>query len=245
MSTQQLVRQTTIPGVEQFEKPAHQPTPMTLIQLAVEQGADIEKLAKLMDLQERWEKNEARKAFVSAMNDFKAQPPTISKNKHVSFGQTQYNHATLDHVTDAVTQGLSKYGISHRWEVEQHDGKIKVTCVLTHDLGHSERVALEAPADTSGSKNAIQAIGSAVTYLQRYTLLAATGLAAKGTDDDGNSSQSMHNLAEHIEYIENCRNAEELEQVFRNAYSVASKLKSTSAQQALIAAKNKRKAELR
>ena len=36
----------------------------------------------------------------------------------------------------------------------------------------------------SGSKNSIQAVGSTVTYLQRYTLLAVTGLAAKGQDSD-------------------------------------------------------------
>src|SRR5690606_5500273 len=38
--------------------------------------------------------------------------------------------------------------------------------------------------DSSGSKNAIQAIGSTLTYLQRYTLIQALGLAASD-DDDG------------------------------------------------------------
>jgi hypothetical protein len=52
------------------------------------------------------------------MNAFKANPPAISKNKHVHFGQTTYDHATLDHVTDTIIQALSKHGISHRWEVD-------------------------------------------------------------------------------------------------------------------------------
>ena len=38
-------------------------TPMQMIAQAVAQGADIDKLQKLMDLQERWEANEARKAY--------------------------------------------------------------------------------------------------------------------------------------------------------------------------------------
>ena len=60
-------------------------TPVELLRIAVSQNADIDKLTKLMDLQERWERNEARKAFVVAMNAFKSAPPTISKNKQVSF----------------------------------------------------------------------------------------------------------------------------------------------------------------
>lgn len=63
---------------------------------------------------------------------------------------------------------------------------IRVTCVLTHSRGHSERVWLQAARDDSGNKNSIQAVGSTVTYLQRYTLLAATGMAVQDQrDDDG------------------------------------------------------------
>lgn len=161
-------------------------TPMAMISIAVEKGADVDQLTKLMELQERYEANEARKAFVKAMNDFKASPPEIFKNKPVSFGQTSYSHATLDHVSKAITESLAEHGLSFRWDVEQSEGKVTVTCVLMHQMGHMEKVTLSGPTDSSGSKNGIQAIGSSITYLQRYTLLAATGLAAK--DDDGRAS---------------------------------------------------------
>jgi hypothetical protein len=53
-------------------------------------------------------------------------------------------------------------------------------------MGHSELTKMTAPSDTSGQKNSIQAIASTITYLQRYTLLAATGLTTKDMpDDDG------------------------------------------------------------
>lgn len=155
---------------------------------AMDPTFDVEKLSKLLEVKERWDAAEARKAFVAAMAEFKANPPQINKNRHVSFttnrGTTEYDHATLDHVCEVVSDALSKVGISHRWETEQTDSLIRVTCVLTHVLGHSERTTLAAPADDSGGKNRIQAIGSAVTYLQRYTLLSATGLAVKGSDND-------------------------------------------------------------
>ena len=60
-----------------------------------------------------------------------------------------------------------------------------MTCVITHVQGHSESVSLQAGLDQSGGKNNIQSLGSTVTYLQRYTLFSATGMAAKGIDDDG------------------------------------------------------------
>lgn len=165
-------------------------TPAQMLQMAVQQGADLDKLEKLMELQERWEASQARKAWVAAMASFKADPPSIGKNKRVHFTNkagvvTDYKHATLDNVCDIVNKALSAHGLSHRWETHQGEGRIKVTCYITHVDGHSESTSLHSPADDSGGKNAIQQIGSAVTYLQRYTLLALTGLATGETDDDG------------------------------------------------------------
>lgn len=161
--------------------------PMQMLARAVERGASMDQLQQLMDLQDRWEANQARKAFVAAMAAFKKDPPKIIKDKHVEFGNTKYDHATLGAVCSAIVEGLAKVGISHRWTVKQ-DQMIEVTCILTHELGHTEDVMLKAGPDTSGAKNAIQAIGSAVTYLQRYSLFCATGLAAMQNDDDGASA---------------------------------------------------------
>lgn len=182
---------------EQDLLPAEQITPMTMLQMAVSQGADLDKLEKLMQLQERWEANEARKAYVAAMNAFKANPPEIYKSKHVSYtnktgGKTEYDHALLDEAVDLISAELSKQGLSFRWDCDQMEGgSVKVTCVITHVKGHSERVSLHAGRDESGGKNNIQALASSVTYLQRYTLFAATGLAAKGMDDDGKGSETV------------------------------------------------------
>lgn len=210
-------------------------TPMQMLALAVSRGAGIDELGKLMDLQERYERNEARKAFVAAMNAFKADPPTIRKNKHVHFGQTDYDHATLDHVCEQVTKALSQHGISHRWKVDQADQWIKVTCILTHDLGHSEETTLMSPPDTSGSKNSIQAIGAAVTYLQRYTLLAATGLAATNSDSHGGAVTNGA-MADRIEWLQNASSKEELKKLFQQAYSEFET--NPAALRALVAAKN-------
>ncbi len=185
-----------MPETALMVEPAAPVNPMALIQSAIDRGTPIADLSKLLDLQERWEKTEARKAFVMAMNAFKANPPTIFKNKTVSFatakGQTEYTHATLDEVCRAICGELSKHDLCHRWHTAQGpEGWIEVTCTLTHAQGHSEAVTLRAQPDLSGSKNAIQAVGSTVTYLQRYTLLSATGMAVQGQDNDGASAGKL------------------------------------------------------
>lgn len=182
-------------------------TPMELLQLAVKQGGtDLDKMKQLMDLQERWEKNEAKKAFVEAMTLFKAHPPVILKTKLVSFGDTSYRHALSGESAEKIGAALAEYGFSHRWEtVQGESGKVRVTCILTHAKGHSESTTLEATPDTSGKKNSIQAIGSTVSYLQRYTLFAATGLVPKDIDDDG------RNIARHLEPDRKAQLIEEIE----------------------------------
>jgi len=166
-----------------------QTTPAQLLNIAIEKGAELDKLEKLMDLQVRWEQGNARKAYHEAMTAFKANPPEIDKNKRVKYqtskGTTEYNHADLFNVTEKINTELSKYGLSSSWTTAQNEKMISVTCRITHVQGHSESTTLSAMPDDSGGKNSIQAIGSAVTYLQRYTLLALCGLATKEQDNDG------------------------------------------------------------
>ena len=68
-----------------------------------------------------------------------------------------------------------------------------MTCILSHRDGHSEETTLSAGRDDSGNKNSIQAVGSTVTFLQRYTLKAALGLAA-AEDDDGKSAVPVETI---------------------------------------------------
>lgn len=171
--------------------------PADLLRYALENGADLDRLEKLMELQQRFEENEARKAYVAGMAEFKLNPPQIVKDKLVQFSGTSYTHATLGNVTGAIVEGLAKHGFSHRWDTEQQGAQVVVTCILTHRKGHSERTTLSAAKDDSGKKNNIQQMASTITYLQRYTLLAATGLATHDQgDDDGAGAELDTTLAD-------------------------------------------------
>jgi len=161
-------------------------TPAAMIQTALDKGVSPAELTALYQLYERDQAAQSRKAYNRAVAAFKADPPVIHKDKNVAFGNTNYNHATLDHIVATVTPALHDHGLSHRWDINQDDsGIIKVACVLSHEDGHFERVEMAGPPDASGSKNDIQKAGSTVTYLQRYTLMAILGLAATEDDDGG------------------------------------------------------------
>ena len=165
-------------------------TPDTLLLIAVEKGADLEYIGKLLDLRERGLAMEARKAYVKSMAAFKTEPITIRRSKAVGYNTREgdfvgYTHAELSDVTDAVGPAMAKHGLSFAWNILQGNGLITVECVITHELGHSEKVVMSGPPDNSGKKNVIQQTASTITYLQRYTLLAVTGMSTKGMDDDG------------------------------------------------------------
>ncbi len=191
---------TTKTEVAQVEKtevaPAAMPTPMDMINHAVQNGAGVEVMERLMALQERFEANNARKAFDAAMSAAKSEMPAILKNRAVDFtsskGRTNYRHEDLGEIAKTVDPILSKHGLSYRFRTEQKEGgAIQVTCVVAHRDGHSEENSLQAGRDDSGNKNNLQAVGSTITYLQRYTLKAALGLAASNDDDAAKSEQKL------------------------------------------------------
>lgn len=165
-------------------------TPAQLLELAVSNNLDVEKLEKLMQLQRSWEADQARKAFFEALNEFQANAPEIRKGKSVAFetktgGKTEYKYAPLADVVRQIKDTCRECGLSYRWEIQDSKEEIKVTCLVTHTAGHTERTTMTASPDTSGSKNSIQARGSAIEYLKRYTLIGALGLSTADTDTDG------------------------------------------------------------
>jgi hypothetical protein len=166
-------------------------TPMDMLNRAVSSGADIEMIEKLMSLQERWETGQARKAFDKAIAAAKAKITPIQRNAK---GHNDKRYADFAAIAKVVDPILSEHGLSYRFRTAQSD-RISVTCILSHEAGHSEETTLTGPADTSGSKNAIQAIGSTLTYLQRYSLVQMLGLAA-AADDDGKAVGNVETVTQ-------------------------------------------------
>ena len=156
-------------------------------------NVDVDKFERLMAMKERIEAQSAAREFNAAVSAAKGQIPPIFKNKVVDFtsqkGRTSYRHEDFAEIARVVDPVLSAHGLSYRYRSQQSGGKLSVTCILCHASGHFEETTMEIGEDHTGNKNAIQAVGSAATYLQRYTLKLALGLSASA-DDDGKAAAS-------------------------------------------------------
>lgn len=225
-------------GIQVREVQVLAPTPTSILELAVKQNANVDTLAKLLELQERFEAGQARKAFDEAFAAFKAEAPRLEKTKSVSYGQgkTSYKYTPLDEIASALGPILARHGLSYSWEQSQDKETITVICILSHTLGHSRKNALSGPPDTSGSKNAIQAIAGGVSYLRRYTLLGVTGMATSDEDADG---ITMGNAADFIANMEAATTLQELQVRYREAINEGLKARDTKAVDAFIKARDK------
>jgi hypothetical protein len=251
--TTQALTQTTIQGMEPFEKPAANGSSALaniIERAAFDPNFDVAKLQALLDMKLRYETEEARRAYIEALHTFRQNAPSILKTKDVSYQQKyMYSHAELDKICDILIPELGKYGLSAGWNSSPAEGgKIRVVCVLTHRQGHRQpESSLDGPPDTTGSKNAVQAIGSTKSYLERYTLLSSLGIAPKGCDNDGRTSESMteQSIEDYLATIRDASTIEELKVKYEAAKAAASKLSDAGAVKQFLDAKDQRYRKLK
>lgn len=199
-----------------FPATQQEATPMALLEKAMsDPNFDLEKMERLMKMQTEWDERHARKDFFQSLAKFQYECPTIEKNAKADFGagKTKYGFATLDQIVSQIKEPLKNCGLTYRFDIKDVAGSTEVTCVITHVGGHSETTTMIAGSDSSGSKNAIQAKGSTMTYLQRYTLIGSLGITTADADDDG--GKHPNGLADEVMLaIKVCNNRDELTMVW-------------------------------
>ena len=162
---------------------------------------DVEKLEKMLDMQERILDKQSAQQFQEDMAAMQAELPVIEKNGEISVNNVvRSRFAKFEDINKAVLPVLQKYGFSFTFETQQADSYVNVIGVLRHKSGHKESTALRIPLDTSGSKNAVQAVGSSVSYGKRYVMSALLNITTTDDDDDGEAAVPAidlfaHNLA--------------------------------------------------
>lgn len=150
--------------------------------VAMDPNADLAKLERMLELKERHEAQNAKAMFAEAFAKASAEFPTIPLNGR---GHNNKPYATLKDITRLTRPVLAKYGLALTFSIEVTD-QVLVSAELMHEAGHSKTTSIALPKETSGSKNAVQAVGSSQTYGQRYTAQAILGLSlGDDTEDDG------------------------------------------------------------
>ena len=165
--------------------------PMGQMILAKQAGFNMTEIKEMMDLQDRNDKTVAKKAFDSAMAEFKKNPPRIVKDcMNDQFGS---GYTSIGNMVNTVNEAMGPFGLNARWTFPESTTPdfIKVTCILAHELGHQIEVTLEGPIIVQMTKtpNPIQGRKAARTYLKLETFEAVTGMASVSgnVDDDANS----------------------------------------------------------
>ena len=148
--------------------------------VAMSENADIAKLEKMLDMQERVLNRNAAQSFTADMAMMQGEMPRVFK---LATGHNT-TYARLEDINDTVRPVLQKFGFAVTFNIDQPSPKdVKVTAILSHREGHKETSSLTLPCDTSGSKNAVQAVGSTISYGKRYSMCALLNIS---TGDDTN-----------------------------------------------------------
>lgn len=198
-------------AVEKYEAPpAPAPTGETaaLVQMieraAANPAVDVDKMMKLLEMKERVEAMQSRKAYASALAEMQPSLPIIAERGGITnkANEIQSTYAKWEDVNEAIRPILSSHGFALSFRISHPEGKIAVTGVLSHREGHSEETTIALPHDSSGSKNAVQAVGSSVSYGKRYTAFALLNITTRGEDDDARKAPGGTLSADQVETLQ-------------------------------------------
>jgi len=144
----------------------------------------VEKLEQMFSLHQKVQAEAARREYLAAFSALQAGLPAVARRGK---GHNDKRYARFEDVIGAVRDKLSEHGFSLSFRIHHEGSIVRITGVLGHSAGHQETTDLPLPADKSGSKNDVQAWGSAISYGKRYVALTLLGLATED-DDDGSKA---------------------------------------------------------
>lgn len=164
---------------------------------AMNPAVDIDKMERLLAMQERIVARNAKAAYSAALSEMQPELPTIGERGKIDIGRGKpQSYALWEDINDAIKPVLARHGFALSFRTGRTEAQIIVTGVLSHREGHSEETTMHLPLDTSGSKNAVQAVGSSTSYGKRYTAAALLNLTSRGEDDDGKAGGAGPTITE-------------------------------------------------
>lgn len=165
---------------------------------AIDPNVDIEKMERLLQMQERIMDKQSEIEFNSAMVTCQAEMPVIIKDKKNN--QTNSTYAQLESIIEAIAPVYTKNGFSLSFDTrEDEPDKMTILCNVSHKAGHSKQYQYKLPIDDVGiqgkvNKTGVHGRGSTASYGRRYLTLMIFNLAVAGEDIDGNQPSGKKNI---------------------------------------------------
>ena len=154
----------------------------------------IEALKELRAMQKEVQAEAAETAFLVDFAHFQGELPSVIRDKRSNTNP----YATFDTSMDTVRGPLADNNLSISFTPHAFEDGLEVKAVLSHTMGHKRESTIRLPLDTSGSKSAVQSVGSTMKYGMRYCLIS---LLAISTYDDGH--QGGDNDGSPVTYLDN------------------------------------------
>lgn len=233
-------------------------SPAAFMLQALAQGATLEQLEKMMELQERWERREAEKAYSEAFAAFRGHNITAPKSKFVDRGKAgSFQQADYEDICKRISPALSEHGLSfshdqkfgsRKWTtdgVENDVPWVYVTCILAHKLGHSVKLELDGPPGDLSANTAVQNMQVTASYLKRQSLLSITGTATGGEDSEDYAPAQQAHLSDWLDTLELCTNESELKRTRMDGGASFTRKKDVPGYAKFAAACNKRAEEFK
>lgn len=175
-----------------------------IVEAARDPNIDAAKMEQMVNLTTRLQDRELQSEFNRSLNAAIMEMPVITRAGEIIIpanqskgtpARKQGKFARFEDIDRVCRPILARYNLTIRFEIGNEESAITCRPILSHANGFTERgEAMRVPADTSGSKNAAQAVGSAVQYAKRYSYCAALNIVTEGVDDDGNMGRAFAEL---------------------------------------------------
>jgi hypothetical protein len=163
---------------------AESSSPIDILRFAIERGADVQTIERLMVVRRELNAEAAKKAYDAAMANFQSQCPIIIKKK--AGAKDAYRYAPLDDIVSQVKELIRENGFSFSINSRVEDKFVVAICKVTHEAGHFEVSEFQCPVD---NKNPMmtdpQRFGGAMTFSKRYAFCNAFGILTADQDTDG------------------------------------------------------------
>lgn len=158
-----------------------------LITTAINKKVDVGTMERLLAMRKDLKAEHAKEQFNRSMAAFQADCPTIKKTKEVktSGGSVAYRYAPIESIIDQVKTLIKTHGFSYSFRQELKEDGVKVTCIVVHELGHSEEYSMEVPfGNKTNVMSQSQVAAAASTFAKRYAFSNAFGILTGDEDTD-------------------------------------------------------------
>ncbi|MBV4553096.1 ERF family protein [Pseudomonas sp. SWRI102] len=156
----------------------------TISRLALDPRCDMDKLERLISLQDRMEAKSALEAFNAAFAEMQCEMPSVEKRTENTHTKKMY--ADLDDINYAVRPVMAKFGFGVSFKIVNQANGVSITGILMHKAGHREETTMILPLDAGAGRSAVQSVGSTTTYGKRYVMCALLNITSgDDVDNDG------------------------------------------------------------